>query len=71
MVGRVKMRARKTLEDIIVQDIKFAGAGVNGMGIDCRSKDGRNRISRGTLVPDKGRKISRRKEKEWERGILE
>lgn len=44
------MRARKTLEDIIVQDIIFAGAGVNGMGIKCRSKDGGIRISRGTLV---------------------
>ena len=38
MVGRAKTKARKTLEDIIVQD---TGAGVDGMGIECGSKDGR------------------------------
>jgi hypothetical protein len=41
MVGRAKRRARKTLEDIIVQGTICVGTGVNDMGIECSSKDGR------------------------------
>jgi hypothetical protein len=40
MVGKAKTRARKNLEDIIVQGTVLVGAGVNGMGIECNSKDG-------------------------------